>query len=66
MLDWIRRLFSRPSRRLRDDEFSTSSALPATLYAAGALDDDAAPSDASGSDYSAGSDAAGPGFGGGS
>jgi hypothetical protein len=36
--------------------------LPATLYAPSALDDDASPSDASGSDYGGGSDSSGSRF----
>jgi hypothetical protein len=63
VFDWVRRLFGR--RTLRDDDISSSSALPATLFAGSALDD--AKDDSSGSDSGASSESGGWGsFGGGS
>jgi uncharacterized membrane protein YgcG len=62
MFDWIRQLFGRSSRTLRDDQISTNP----TLYAPAVLDDDRSQGDSSGSDYGGGSDSGGSGFGGGS
>jgi hypothetical protein len=58
MFDWIRALFNRSSRTLRDDDISTT-ALPGTLYGASVLDDDSSQDDSWGSDHSGGSDSGG-------
>jgi uncharacterized membrane protein YgcG len=62
MFDWIRALFGRSSRTLRDDQISTKQS---TLYAPGALEDETSQVDSSGSEYSGGSDSGGSSSGGG-
>ena len=65
MFDWVRALFNRSSRTLRDDEISSTTALPATM-GAGVHHDDTSRDDSSGSDYGGGADSGGSGSGGGS